>query len=233
MRRQGWFLRYVRRLTAAGRRQLLWRCGKYRFARPGRSAPRLRCIHASHTVPLASGEAAGLAAMAARLDGVTLRPGETLSCWRALGRRHRKENADQLAGLLLWMSLHTPLTVEECRLSGGEGAPGAACVYPEHDLMLTNDTSQCFQLRLEVRDGGCATMSPMSTTRWWTGGRALSTGRCSTRTGWCCWRRRFEKENRRSGKPTPPVFFSSFSYSGFSSSHREIFSPTARTHPGS
>ncbi|MCI9678930.1 MAG: hypothetical protein HFF77_08140 [Oscillospiraceae bacterium] len=153
MRWQGWFLRYVRRLTAAGRRQLLWRCGKYRFARPGRSAPRLRCIHASHTVPLATGEAAGLAAMAARLDGVTLRPGETLSCWRALGRRHRKENADQLAGLLLWMSLHTPLTVEECRLSGGEGAPGAACVYPEHDLMLTNDTSQCFQLRLEVRDG--------------------------------------------------------------------------------
>ena len=91
--------------------------------------------------------------MAARLDGAILRPGETLSFWRGLGQRYRRQKADRLAELLLWISLHTPLTVEECQLSGGDSAVDVACTYPEHDLMLTNDTSQCFQLHLETKNG--------------------------------------------------------------------------------
>lgn len=154
MRRQRWLLKSMKRLAGVVRRQLLWRCGKYRFARTRAPGLCLCCIHASHAAGLKRGEEPRLRALAAQLDGLLLRPGETFSCWRTLGWQYRGGDADELAGLLLWMALHTPLTVEECHLSGGDGsAVGAACVYPQRDLMLTNDTSQCFQLRLEVSGG--------------------------------------------------------------------------------
>lgn len=154
MKRRKKGLLFAKRLAGGVRRRLLWYCGKYRFARPGGPAPKPRCIHAACAVPLERGEEARLGAMADRLNGVVLWPGETLSLWRVLGRRCRRQDVNRLASQLLWMSLHTPLTVEECCLSGGDGtAVGAACAYPQHDLMLTNDTSRCFQLQLEVSGG--------------------------------------------------------------------------------
>lgn len=69
---------------------------------------------------------------AARLDGTVLRPGETFSYWRLIGRPTRgKGYLDgivlfcgtfrpgvggglcQLSNLIFWMTLHTPLTVVE------------------------------------------------------------------------------------------------------------------------
>lgn len=69
---------------------------------------------------------------AARLDGVVLRPGETFSYWRLIGRPSRRKGyldgivlfcgtfrpgvgggLCQMSNLIFWMTLHTPLTVVE------------------------------------------------------------------------------------------------------------------------
>ena len=66
---------------------------------------------------------------AARLDGVVLRPGETFSYWRLIGRPSRRKGyldgivlfcgtfrpgvgggLCQMSNLIFWMTLHTPLT---------------------------------------------------------------------------------------------------------------------------
>ena len=116
---------------------------------------------------------------AACLDGVVLRPGETFSYWRLIGRpTHRKGYLDgivlfcgtfrpgvggglcQLSNLIFWMTLHTPLTVvERYRHSydvfpdSGRTQPfgsGATCVYPYRDLMIRNDTQTTFRLHVTV-----------------------------------------------------------------------------------
>ena len=106
---------------------------------------------------------------AARLDGLTLKPGETLSFWRAVGRPTRRRGyvegmilrngrvasgvgggLCQMTNLLYWMTLHTPLTVTERWRHGYDVFPdsnrtqpfgsGATCAYPHRDLMIRNDT---------------------------------------------------------------------------------------------
>ncbi len=115
----------------------------------------------------------------ARLDGVVLHPGETLSYWKLIGKPTRRKGyldgmvlflgqigSDvggglcQLSNLIFWMTLHTPLTVvERYRHShdvfpdAGRTQPfgsGATCAYPHRDLMIRNDTGQDFQLCLHV-----------------------------------------------------------------------------------
>ena len=115
----------------------------------------------------------------ARLDGLLLRPGETFSYWKLIGRPTRRKGyldgmvlflgqigsgvgggLCQLSNLIFWMTLHTPLTVvERYRHShdvfpdAGRTQPfgsGATCAYPHRDLMIRNDTDQTFQLCLRV-----------------------------------------------------------------------------------
>lgn len=174
----------------AGRRYLLWTFGNYRFAQVRETGASLPYVHASHATPLLRqlrdvdmryqyNKITNLRLATARLDGLVLRPGETMSYWKLIGRpTYKKGYLDglvlycgrfdyavggglcQLSNLLFWMTLHTPLTVvERYRHShdvfpdSGRTQPfgsGATCAYPHRDLMITNDTAQTFQLRLRV-----------------------------------------------------------------------------------
>ena len=116
---------------------------------------------------------------AAKLDGVLLRPGETLSYWRLIGKPSARRGylpgmvlflgrigSDvggglcQLSNLIFWMTLHTDLTVAERYRHSHDVFPdarrtqpfgtGATCAYPHRDLMIRNDTRETFQLRLRV-----------------------------------------------------------------------------------
>jgi vancomycin resistance protein VanW len=121
----------------------------------------------------------GLAA--AKIDGLLIRPGETFSFWKTVGRPAARkgyleglvlENGRvgkgiggglcQMGNLLYWMALHSPLTVcERWRHSydvfpdEGRTLPfgsGATLAYNYIDLQLRNDTQQDFQLRVWLTD---------------------------------------------------------------------------------
>ncbi len=116
---------------------------------------------------------------AARLNGVVVRPGETFSFWKLVGRpTYKKGYLDgvtlhygrvvpgcggglcQLSNLIYWMALHTPLIVTERHRHGYDVFPdasrtqpfgsGATCFYPYGDLMIKNTTDHAFQLRVHV-----------------------------------------------------------------------------------
>lgn len=116
-----------------------------------------------------------------QLDGLVINPGQTFSFWRQIGRPTRKKGylegmvlyngiviagvgggLCQLSNLLYWMTLHTPLSVIERWRHGYDIFPdvkrdqpfgsGATCAYPNIDLQVKNNTSQKFQISLEVTD---------------------------------------------------------------------------------
>ena len=174
----------------AGRRRLLWCSPRFRWASELRPQALLPEVQASHATPLIrqlrgedqelqQNKVVNLRLAAARLDGLVLRPGETFSYWKLIGKPTRRKGyldgmvlflgqvgSDvggglcQLSNLIFWMTLHTPLTVvERYRHShdvfpdAGRTQPfgsGATCAYPHRDLMLRNDTDQTFQLHVWV-----------------------------------------------------------------------------------
>jgi vancomycin resistance protein VanW len=115
----------------------------------------------------------------ARVDGVLIRPGETFSFNKAVGNCTRRRgylegmrlsNGDavsgvgggicQLANLLHWMFLHSPLTVVERSEHSFDPFPdkdrvlpwgvGCSIVYNYVDLVVRNDTASTFQILVEV-----------------------------------------------------------------------------------
>ncbi|MFA5636711.1 MAG: VanW family protein [Anaerovoracaceae bacterium] len=113
------------------------------------------------------------------MDGLIIKPGETFSYWRRIGRPSAGKGyvpgmvlfcgtyhmgigggLCQLSNLIYWMALHTPLTVVERYRHSYDVFPdsnrtqpfgsGATCVYPYRDLMIRNDTDTEFQLRVKV-----------------------------------------------------------------------------------
>jgi vancomycin resistance protein VanW len=118
---------------------------------------------------------------AANLDGQVIRPGETFSFWRAIGRPTARGGyltglllADgaavegvggglcQLANLLYWLALHSPLTVTERHHHSLDVFPdsgrvlpfgsGASVFYNYIDLQFRNDTKLTFRFRVWVDD---------------------------------------------------------------------------------
>lgn len=116
---------------------------------------------------------------AGRLDGLLIRPGETFSFNQAVGNCTRRKgyvegmrlsNGEarpgvgggicQLANLLHWMVLHSPLTVTERSTHSFDPFPdngrvlpwgvGCSIVYNYVDLQFRNDTDRTFQLRISV-----------------------------------------------------------------------------------
>lgn len=110
-----------------------------------------------------------------KLNGLVLRPGETFSYWKLIGKPTKKKGyvdgmvlfygsfkpglgggLCQLSNLIYWMALHTPLTVTERYRHSFDVFPdsrrtqpfgsGATCSYNYLDLQLRNDTDQALQL---------------------------------------------------------------------------------------
>lgn len=170
-------------------RYLLWHSGKFKFARKGPSQ-HLRNVHFSHTTPLLRelkdvdmeyqyNKIVNLRLAVNRMDGVVIKPGETFSYWRLIGRPTTHKGyvpgmvlycgtyhmamgggLCQLSNLLYWMTLHTPLTIVERFRHSYDVFPdsnrtqpfgsGATCFYPYRDLMIRNDTNTDFQLHVKV-----------------------------------------------------------------------------------
>ena len=188
-RRRSPFRLWCGRLWYTCLRYGLWYFGGLRFARKSGS-PSCDYSHFRHRTPLLRrlkdvdmqyqyNKITNLRLAAARLDGVVLRPGETFSYWRLIGRPSRcKGYLDgivlfcgtfrpgvggglcQMSNLIFWMTLHTPLTVVEryrhsydvfpdCGRTQPFGS-GATCVYPYRDLMIRNDTQTTFRLHVTV-----------------------------------------------------------------------------------
>ncbi|MFH1187712.1 MAG: VanW family protein [bacterium] len=114
-----------------------------------------------------------------KFDGLVVKPGQTLSYWRQIGKPTKNKGylegmvlhdgkvvsgvgggLCQLSNLLYWMTLHTPLTIIERWRHGFDVFPdvkrnqpfgsGATCAYPNIDLQIKNNTKQKFQLHLKV-----------------------------------------------------------------------------------
>lgn len=188
--RRSWLRLRLGKAYYAGRRYLLWCSPKIRWARERWPQKRLPAVQVAHGTPLIRqlrgedmdlqrNKIVNLRLAAARLDGILLRPGETFSYWKLIGKPTRRKGyldgmvlflgqigSDvggglcQLSNLIFWMTLHTPLTVvERYRHShdvfpdAGRTQPfgsGATCAYPHRDLMIRNDTDQTFQLHVWV-----------------------------------------------------------------------------------
>ena len=117
----------------------------------------------------------------ARVDGLLIRPGETFSFNKVVGSCTRRKgyvegmrlsNGEavpgvgggicQLANLLHWMFLHSPLTVVERSEHSFDPFPdkgrvlpwgvGCSIVYNYVDLVVRNDTAATFQLRVRVAE---------------------------------------------------------------------------------
>ncbi|MBY9078486.1 VanW family protein [Paenibacillus sp. HN-1] len=116
-----------------------------------------------------------------RLNGLTVKPGETFSYWRKIGKPTRRKGyldgmvlyyggfrsgvgggLCQLSNLIYWMTLHTPLTVTERHRHSYDVFPdeqrtqpfgsGATCSYNYLDLQIRNDTEHDYQLCLWLDD---------------------------------------------------------------------------------
>lgn len=115
----------------------------------------------------------------ARLNGIILKPGETFSFWRLVGKPTKAKGflegmvltndsftagvgggLCQLSNLIYWMTLHTPLTVMERWRHTHDVFPdsnrtqpfgsGATVVYNYVDLQIKNDTAYEYQLKVLV-----------------------------------------------------------------------------------
>jgi len=122
-------------------------------------------------------KATNLRLAAAKIDGVTIWPGETFSFWKMVGSPTARrgfleglvlENGKvgkgiggglcQMGNLLYWMALHSPLTVTERWRHSYDVFPdegrtlpfgsGATLAFNYIDLQLRNDTQEPLQLRV-------------------------------------------------------------------------------------
>lgn len=113
----------------------------------------------------------------AKINGVVIKPGETFSIWRMVGRPTKRKGYKtgmmihngkvstgiggglcQLGNLIYWMALHSPLTVKERWRHSFDVFPdvnrtipfacGATLAYNYIDLQLENNTDITFKINL-------------------------------------------------------------------------------------
>jgi len=117
-----------------------------------------------------------------KLNGIIIKPGETFSYWKLIGKpSYKKGYLDglvlcangsfkpgvggglcQLSNLIYWMTIHTPLTITERYRHSHDIFPdvnrtqpfgsGATCVYNYFDLQIYNGTTQNYQLLVYLTD---------------------------------------------------------------------------------
>lgn len=172
-------------------RYLEWYGGGVKFART-RKPEALPHVCSWHRTPLIRqlrsadmwlqyNKRTNLRLAAARLDGIIVRPGETFSFWRLIGKPTRRKGyvegmvlqsgkfhpgvgggLCQLSNLIYWLSLHTPLVVTERHRHSYDVFPdvnrtqpfgsGATCAFNYLDLRVRNGTQNDFQLRVWLDD---------------------------------------------------------------------------------
>ncbi|MHB8075075.1 VanW family protein [Desulfosporosinus fructosivorans] len=118
---------------------------------------------------------------AVKINGLILKPGETFSLWRLVGKPTKVKGFKegmvltngsfcpgiggglcQLSNLIYWMTIHTPLTVTERWRHTHDVFPdtnrtqpfgsGATVVYNYIDLQIRNDTCHNYQLQIGISD---------------------------------------------------------------------------------
>jgi vancomycin resistance protein VanW len=169
------------------KRRLEWYVNKKRYATT-RSAHKLPHQTFSHGTPmlrplsgvdmqLQVNKKASLEIAASCIDGLMLRPGETFSFWRLVGKPSARRGFKtglvlrngtiqqdiggglcQMTNLIYWMTIHTDLTIVERWRHGFDVFPdagrtqpfasGATCAYNYIDLQIRNDTEAIYQLRV-------------------------------------------------------------------------------------
>jgi vancomycin resistance protein VanW len=116
-----------------------------------------------------------------RLDGIVIQPGETFSFWKAVGKTTSRKGyieglllsqggvtagvgggICQLANLLFWLALHSPLEIKERHHHSFDPFPdegrvlpfgsGASVFYNYVDLRFYNPTGHAFQFHLWLTD---------------------------------------------------------------------------------
>ena len=112
-----------------------------------------------------------------QLNGIMIKPGETFSYWKLIGKPTKSKGylegmvldfgkfkagigggLCQLSNLIFWITLHTPLDVTERHRHSFDVFPdsnrtqpfgsGATCVYNYRDLQICNNTDSVFQLSI-------------------------------------------------------------------------------------
>lgn len=171
------------------KRYIYWYLGKNNFAH-NRSVSLLPNIAFEHKTPLLRklkdvdmwlqyNKVENLKIALKRLNGIVVRPGETFSYWRLIGRPSKRKGYKegmvlyyggfkagvggglcQLSNLIYWMTLHTPLKVVERYRHSYDAFPdvnrtqpfgsGATCVYNYRDLQIYNYTDRDYQLHLTL-----------------------------------------------------------------------------------
>jgi vancomycin resistance protein VanW len=169
------------------KRRLAWYFSSTRYATE-RSPQQLAHQHFSHATPmlralsgvdmqLQVNKKASLEIAASCIDGLILKPGESFSFWRLVGKptarrgfkmglvlRNGTIQQDiggglcQMTNLIYWMTIHTDLTIVERWRHGFDVFPdagrtqpfasGATCAYNYIDLQIRNDTVNSYQLRV-------------------------------------------------------------------------------------
>ena len=116
-----------------------------------------------------------------KIDGIVIKPGEVFSFWKLVGKTTKAKGyiegmqlamgevktgvgggICQLANLLYWMALHTPLVVTERHHHSFDPFPdsgrtlpfgsGASVFYNYVDLQISNPTSYSFQIKVWLSD---------------------------------------------------------------------------------
>ena len=172
------------------RRHLVWLFGKIKFAKVRNEELKYELF--SHSTPLLRklkdvdmylqyNKIINLKLALLKIDGVTIRPGETFSYWKLIGKPTKRKGyvngmvlsngtfsagvgggLCQLSNLIYWMTIHTELTVIERHRHGYDVFPdsnrtqpfgsGATCFYNYGDLMIRNDTNNIYRLKLAVTE---------------------------------------------------------------------------------
>jgi vancomycin resistance protein VanW len=169
------------------RRRLQWYLSGTRYAThcQDESLPHLHMHHGTPMLRELSGvdmqlqrnKVASLAVAASCIDGLVLKPGETFSFWRLVGKptarrgfkvglvlRNGTVQQDvggglcQMTNLIYWMAIHTELEIAERWRHGFDVFPdaartqpfasGATCAYNYIDLQIRNTTADTYQLRI-------------------------------------------------------------------------------------
>lgn len=141
-------------------RWLKWFMEEYRYC-SRKSETTLRYQIVKHQLPLSNNKIENIRRVSARINSILIRPRETFSFWKLVGIGIGQANGEgicELANLLYWMALHTPMEIVEYHQnktdffaeSVGDVPWGFSInvFYNYYDLKFTNNTPYTFQINL-------------------------------------------------------------------------------------